>query len=167
MATTLHEHGMSLFESPLRAFPCLPSLIALACAACACGAQARTLDNPVVVSVDTTLTYTTNTAYGSGKNGDADFLVLVSPSISFESQSSHLRIEGKVGLDSFSYLQNTQPSRLLPQANVKSNMIIVDRLAGVDAALVTRRTTANLFASQGAELTSSNIYTTTHARYMD
>jgi len=136
----------------------------MACALTACGLQARTLDSPVVVSVDTMLTYTTNTAYGSGKNGDADFLVLVSPAINFEAQSTRLHLEGKVELDSFSYLQHTQPSRVLPQADIKSNLMLVERLAGVDAALVTRRTTANSFASQGSDLTSSNIYTTTQAR---
>ena len=88
-------------------------------------------------------TLTNNANYGASNVRQGDLILQFIPALSFNREGGRLRINGYVALDLLGYVDGTQVSSILPNANILANLEAIDNLFFVDAALFAGQSVVN------------------------
>lgn len=110
-------------------------------------------------SVGAQATLTNNANYDTGGQREADLIFNVSPAVGFSREGPSLRVNGSASLNMIGYVEGTQTSRILPQANILANLEAIDRLFYIEAALRANQQVLNPFLPQSDADSTFNKYT--------
>jgi uncharacterized protein (PEP-CTERM system associated) len=115
-------------------------------------------------SVSSELEWTSNAAFGeTGARGDT--IVDVRPRIRLLGEGAQIKFSGTAGLAAVAYVNRTQPSRILPEADLTASLEAVQRFLFIDAGLRASQTSVDPFGARAETgTTSENSVTTTQAR---
>ena len=120
--------------------------------------------------VSSEVTWTSNAALGEGgtvgsPEGQKDTIFDIRPHVRFRGEGDRLKISGSAALSGIAYANHTQPSALLPQADVDANLEAIERFLFIDAGFRAVQTSANPFGAQTQTNTrTQNTVTTTQGR---
>ncbi len=110
-------------------------------------------------SIETQATFTNNANYDTGAQRESDLIFNVLPHVSFSREGPRLRVNGSASLNAIGYVDGTQTSRLLPQANILANLEAIDRFFFVDASLLANQEVLNPFLPRSDDASTFNKYT--------
>ncbi len=116
-------------------------------------------------SVSSQLMWTSNGDLGLGVSGQSDSVLDVRPRISLRGEGARLRISGSAGLDAVTSAHGTQPSRVLPQADLNARLEAVERLLFLEAAVRAMQTSQNVFGLRPESGSTQNALTTSLVRF--
>lgn len=129
-----------------------------------CGPAALAQQWSVIESASAQATWTSNADIGSA-NGREDFVLNARPRVDLRREGARLRLSGYLLLNAYSYANGTQPSRVLPEADVNAHVEAVERLVYVDGEARALQTSQNPFgANPSGNTANSNTVTTTVVR---
>jgi uncharacterized protein (PEP-CTERM system associated) len=110
-------------------------------------------------SIGAQATLTNNANYDTGAQAEGDLIFSVVPAVGFSREGPRLRVAGAASLNMIGYVDGTQTSRMLPQANVLANLEAIDRLFYIEAALRVNQSVLNPFLPQSDADSTFNKYT--------
>ncbi len=87
-------------------------------------------------SITAQATLTNNANYGESGDREGDLIIELIPAWNFHREGARLRVDGFVSLDMLGYVEGTQTSRILPQANVLANLEAIENLFFIDGSIV-------------------------------
>ena len=86
-------------------------------------------------SITAQATLTNNANYGDVGAREGDLIIELTPAWNFHRAGARLRVDGFVSLDMIGYVEGTQTSRILPQANVLANLEAIENLFFIDGSI--------------------------------
>ena len=116
------------------------------------------------VSFTAQATLTNNANYGSSNVRQGDLILQFIPALSFNREGGRLRTSGYVSLNFLGYVDGTQVSSILPNANVTANLEAIDNLFFVDGAFFAGQSVLNAYLPRTGYSSTNNLYTSTQAR---
>lgn len=128
-----------------------------------CPAAAHAARWALDAGVSSTLTWSSNGDLGIGTESRADTLLEVRPHLSLTAEGPRLRLRGNLALDGVATVHDTQPKRILPEADVNAHWVAIERFLFVDAGVHAQRTSQNPFGVRPELATSANTLTTAQA----
>jgi uncharacterized protein (PEP-CTERM system associated) len=105
------------------------------------------------------VTITDNANFESGTAKESDVIINVFPAIRFTRDGGRLRIDGAAALNLVGYVQGTQTSRMLPQANILAELEAVERFFFVEGEIVVNQDLLNPFLPRSDSASTFNKYT--------
>ena len=93
-----------------------------------------------------------------------DLILEFIPALAFNREGGRLRVNGTVALNFLGYVDGTQVSSILPNANILANLEAIDNFFFVDASLFAGQSVLNPFLPSSASSSTNNLYTSTQAR---
>lgn len=137
----------------------LPLVFALA--VCPATAQQWMLDT----GVSSQVTWTSDTALGSATGVESDDTAIeLRPRFAIRREGARLRISGSAAFTGTTYLNGTQPSRVLPVADLNAHLEAVERWFYVEGSARALQTRANPFGASTGSASTANTLTTTQLR---
>ena len=115
-------------------------------------------------SFTTQATLTNNANYGASNVRQGDLILEFIPALSFNREGSRLRVNGNVALNFLGYVDGTQVSSILPNANIAANLEAIENLFFVDASIFAGQSVLDPFLPSSLTSSTNNLYTTTQAR---
>ncbi|HEX6707556.1 MAG TPA: TIGR03016 family PEP-CTERM system-associated outer membrane protein [Albitalea sp.] len=115
--------------------------------------------------VSSTLTWSTNPELGLVGGGQNDTVLEVRPHISIRAEGARLRLGGTASLAGVTSAHDTQPSRLLPEADLSARLEAIERFFFLDAGLRALQTSENPFGARPEAGSTRNTITTAAARF--
>lgn len=115
-------------------------------------------------TITTQATLTNNANYGDSQNRDGDLIIELIPALSFSREGARLRMNGFVSLDMLGYVDGSQTSRILPQANVLANLEAIENLFFIDGQILVNQAVVNPFLPRAEFSSTNNQYTYALAR---
>jgi uncharacterized protein (PEP-CTERM system associated) len=110
-------------------------------------------------------TLTNNGNYGDIGNREPELILEATPALRFSRRGARLRVDGAVALRMLGYVNDTQTSSILPNANVSANFEAVENLFFIDGSLFVDQGIENPFLPGGSGYSSTNnLFTTTQVR---
>jgi uncharacterized protein (PEP-CTERM system associated) len=109
-------------------------------------------------------TLTNNANYGASSVRQGDLILEFIPALAFNREGGRLRVNGTVALNFLGYVDGTQVSSILPNANILANLEAIDNFFFVDASLFAGQSVLNPFLPSSASSSTNNLYTSTQAR---
>lgn len=116
------------------------------------------------VSFTTQATLTNNANYGASNVRQGDLILQFIPALSFNREGGRLRTSGFVSLNFLGYVDGTQVSSILPNANIIANLEAIDNLFFVDAAFFAGQSVVNPYLPRSGYSSTNNLYTSTQGR---
>jgi uncharacterized protein (PEP-CTERM system associated) len=110
-------------------------------------------------SIGTQATLTNNANYDTGAQREGDLIFNILPAVSFSREGPRLRVAGAAALNMIGYVDGTQTSRMLPQANILANLEAIDQLFYIDASLRANQSVLNPFLPRSDAASTFNKYT--------
>jgi uncharacterized protein (PEP-CTERM system associated) len=124
-------------------------------------AQKWTVDSGVGANV----TWTSNAELGStAGNGRSDTITDVKPYFAIRSEGTRLRLNGSASLDAVTSAHDTQPSRILVDADLAARLEAIQRFFFIEGDLRASQTNENPFGPRPVDTTTLGTTTTTGAR---
>ncbi|MFL6661041.1 MAG: TIGR03016 family PEP-CTERM system-associated outer membrane protein, partial [Rhizobacter sp.] len=115
--------------------------------------------------VSSTLTWSSNPDLGLVGGGQSDTVLEVRPHISLRAEGARLRLGGTASLAGVTSAHDTQPSRLLPEADLSARLEAIERFFFLDAGLRALQTSENPFGARPEAGITRNTLTTAGARF--
>jgi uncharacterized protein (PEP-CTERM system associated) len=146
-------------------------LVALAAAAAIAGglgtmpAPASAQRWNVETGVRSQLIYSTNPELGLAGGGRDDLLLELRPHVSVRAEGARLRLNGTAALNGVTSARDTQPSRLLPEADVNARLEAIERFFFLDAGVRALQTSEDPFGARPESGTTRNTLTTGVVRF--
>jgi hypothetical protein len=109
-------------------------------------------------------TLTNNANYGASSTRQGDLILEFIPALAFNREGGRLRVNGTVALNFLGYVDGTQVSSILPNADIRANLEAIDNFFFVDASLFAGQSVLNPFLPSSASSSTNNLYTSTQAR---
>lgn len=122
----------------------------------------------VDAGISSELTWTSNGQLGEGTAATgqrSDTILDLRPHIAIRFDGARLKLGGSASLNAITSANGTQPSRLLPQADLTARLEAIERLLFVDAGLRAVQTSENPFGALPEAGTSRNTVTTSEAHF--
>lgn len=103
------------------------------------------------------------TGTGSSAGGEkvSDTTLELIPSVALRAEGKRFRIGGSLGLDALKYLNDTQPSRVLPRIDLTSSLEAIERLFFIEAGVVARQQAESVFGPRvqsGSTTNTATVY---------
>jgi len=121
----------------------------------------------VETGVGSQLLWTSNA--GFGQDGDVgsgeDTILQVSPRISIRADGARLKLAGSAALNAVAYANHTHDSRILPEVDASARLEAIERLGFLEAGYRATQTSQNPFGVREEGASTSNVVTTTQARF--
>ncbi len=114
--------------------------------------------------VSSQLTWTSNSLLGTG-SAQNDTVLELRPRVAVLREGARLRVAGSIALNGISYLEGSQSSRVLPEADLSARLEAIERWLYLEAAVRAAQTSANPFGVRTDATSTSNTVTTTQARF--
>lgn len=139
----------------------------VACAAWAgwCGG-AQAANVTVSPGVEARVGWSDNAGFTSGTssatNGEkvSDTTLELIPSFALRAEGKRFRIGGSIGVDALKSLNDAQPSRVLPRIDLTSSLEAIERFFFIDAGVVARQQSENVFGPRAQGGSTVNTATT-------
>jgi len=110
-------------------------------------------------SIGAQATVTTNANYESSSASESDVILNLFPAIRFSREGGRFRVDGGASLNMIGYVQGTQTSRILPQADVFAELEAIERLFFIEGELIVNQELLNPFLPRSDESSTFNKYT--------
>ncbi|WP_280154031.1 TIGR03016 family PEP-CTERM system-associated outer membrane protein [Piscinibacter sp. XHJ-5] len=111
------------------------------------------------------LTFSSNPELGVAGGGRDDLLLEVRPHIAIRAEGARLRLSGTAALNGVTTARDTQPSRLLPEADLNARLEAIERFFFLDAGVRAIQTSENPFGPRPESGTTRNTLTTGVVRF--
>lgn len=112
---------------------------------------------------DARVHWTSNSDFGHS-GGSEDTVVEMRPRLVFRGEGARLRLQGSAHLNGLAYVNRTQDSRVLPDADVLANLELAERLFFVEAEYRAMPITEDPFGVRSEAASTVNTVTATQAR---
>ncbi len=109
-------------------------------------------------------TLTNNANYGASNVRQGDLILEFIPALTFNREGGRLRTSGYVSLNFLGYVDGTQVSSILPNANILANLEAIDNLFFVDGAIFAGQSVLNPYLPRTGYSSTNNLYTSTQVR---
>jgi len=124
------------------------------------GAHAQKLD--IKPGLDVLATATTN-ASDNASQPRKDLVISVVPQLNVGYQGPRVRVDGQLRVEQVHFVRDSQPDQTLPSGHLALHTDLVEQWGGLDAAVQTSQTPANLLARSSETPGTTESYTTTRA----
>src|SRR5512134_3552942 len=94
-------------------------------------------------SIGAQATVTSNANFESSGASESDVILNVFPAIRFSRDTGRFRVDGGASLNLIGYVQGTQTSRILPQADVLAELEAIERFFFIEGELVVNQDLLN------------------------
>lgn len=140
------------------------TLLAVACGVLCLGSTPACAQRlQILAGVGSELAWTNNAALGSATALD-DTVVSIRPRLELRAEGPRLRFGGTAALNAIAYVDGTQNSRVLPEADLGARLEAVERLFFIEAALRASQTSVNPFGARPDATSTQNRLSTAQAR---
>jgi uncharacterized protein (PEP-CTERM system associated) len=109
-------------------------------------------------------TLTNNANYGASNVRQGDLILQFIPALSFNREGGRFRTSGYVALNFLGYVDGTQVSSVLPNANILANLEAIDNFFFVDGSIFAGQSVINPYLPRTGYSSTNNLYTSTQAR---
>jgi uncharacterized protein (PEP-CTERM system associated) len=110
-------------------------------------------------SIGAQATVTSNANFESSDASESEVILNVFPAIRFSRDTGRFRVDGGASLNMIGYVQGTETSRILPQADVLAELEAIERFFFIEGALIVNQDLLNPFLPRSDESSTFNKYT--------
>jgi len=114
--------------------------------------------------VTTRATYTDNVAFDEQGTKQGDTIFELIPNLLVRGEGKRFRLVGNIGFDGWVYAGSTRANRVMPFVDLTANLEAIERFFFIEAGVVSRQTSEDVFAARPDGGSSFNTVTTTQYR---